>query len=608
MGWTNETSLNTSVTGPAAVTADAVSPAAGYSIYAIGGNDGTSPVGTVQAYDTATQTWSAVTSMPTSRLNLAAASGPGRVYAIGGSDGAAALANNEIFNPAGNDWTAGAPLLTARERLGAAIGPDGLIYVVGGHAGTTHLNTVEAYDPATNTWASLPGMPTARSGLAVVAGPDGLIYAIGGVNNSGTLDTVEVFDIATGTWSAGKPLPTPTWALAAAVGPDGLIYAFGGLLDNGMPLNTTYAYDTGTAAWTAQAAMLTPQAFLAGTTGPDGLIYAIGGQNFTEFELGTVEAFTTGTALTTDPYIGNGTYQSPDIILLDPSNNPVPLGGAPGGAWDTLLVPNTDYGFQAVVYNDSNAPAMNTVVGFWHFPGGVGTSGTLIDQQTVTVPANGSIVVASANPFQSGPPLAHECAVVSLYCPGSPYFDVNPTTAAQVIDPTVPHPAGSGHFGSAWRNTNSYTFGGGMRWLFPFQLSPLPEPHAVGLAAHAVKVPAGWDRLEEVAEIRRALEFAGAANRLPLFLVPGLRARLPEADLGLRLHGAGGRGGANGGPKARHEIVTRKGEPAAFYLSGTVPQDAQPGDIFLVTVEARYPEAGSKAARVVDYLEVIYVK
>jgi len=88
-------------------------------------------------------------------------------------------------------------------------------------------------------------------------------------------------------------------------------------------------------------------------------------------------------------------------VLLDSSNVPVPIGGAPGGAWDTLLIPNTNYGLQAVVYNDSTIPAAGTVVGFWHFPGGVGTSGALIDQQTVTVPANGSIVVSSASPFQN---------------------------------------------------------------------------------------------------------------------------------------------------------------------------------------------------------------
>lgn len=609
MAWTNETPLTTAVQGLAAVTADAPSGAAGYSIYAIGGSDGTNPVPDVEAYDTGTQTWTTVPPMLTSRLNLAAASGPGRVYALGGSTGAAPLDNNEIYNPAGNDWTAGAALLTARESLGATIGLDGLVYAIGGYDGS-YLSTVEAYDPATDTWASRPGMPTARSGLAVAAGPDGLIYAIGGQDATGALTAVEAFDPSTDTWHAKTPLPSACSALAAAVGPDGLIYAFGGLDNNGIPLNTVYAYSAATATWSVQAPMLTQQAFLAGATGPDGLIYALGGQNFVASSLNTVEALTTATPQTApDPYIGNGGYQSPDIVLLDATNTPVPIGGAPGGAWDTLLVPNTNYGLQALVYNDSSVPAVGTVVGFWSIPGGVAASGTLIDEQTVTVPANGSIVVTSASPFQSGPPLAHECAAVSIYCPTSPYFDVKPTTATQVLNPTTPYPADSGHYGSAWRNTNSYAMHGGMRWVFPYHVSSLREPFTVGLAATAAKVPAGFDDHESVTALRRTLEFAGAADRVPMFLIPELRAKLPEADLGLRLHTKGIHGDRDEErPRAQRSLAVPAGGTGAFYVSGTVPADAQQGDIFLVTVEARYPGDKSEPERVVDYLEVIYVK
>ena len=206
--------------------------------------------------------------------------------------------------------------------------------------------------------------------------------------------------------------------------------------------------------------MLAAQAFLAGDTGPDGLIYAIGGLIDGD-QTATVEALTVATTATApDPYIGNGTYQSPDIILVNQStNNVVPIGGAPGGAWDTLLIPFSNYTIQCVVYNDANVAAPNTKVRFWHFPGGVGTAGALISEETVAVPPNGSIVVTSSSPFQSGAAGTHECAVVSVANAQSPYFNIDPTIATEVIDPTVPHPAGSGHFGSAWRNTNSVADG-----------------------------------------------------------------------------------------------------------------------------------------------------
>ena len=94
-----------------------------------------------------------------------------------------------------------------------------------------------------------------------------------------------------------------------------------------------------------------------------------------------------------------------------------------------------------------------------------------------------------------------------------------------------------------------------------------------------------------------------------MFLIPELRAELPEADLELRLYTEAYpvRPGSPTGA-ARHTLTVRASESGGFYLSGRMPSDAQKGDVFLVKVEARYPATESRAERVVDYLEVIYVK
>jgi hypothetical protein len=612
MPWTNEPSLTDARQGLAAATCDAPTPGSGYRIYAIGGNDSTGVVATVEAYDTLAKTWTIVAPMITARQNLAAASGPGRLYAIGGSTGFGPLATHEIYDPAAGTWAAAPSLPTARSGLGAATGRDGLIYAIGGFNGA-YLTTVEAFDPTTSAWATRSSMPTARSGLAVVIGPNGLIYAIGGQNSgAGALDTVEIFNPATNSWSTGSSIPAARYGLAAAVGPDGLIYAIGGQDASGFPQSTVYSYNPATAGpWTVQPSLLTAQVFLAADTGPDGLIYAIGGLNFESPALGTVEAFTVATTLAApDPYIGNGTYQTPDIILLDSSSNPVPIGGAPGGAWDTLLLPDTYYGIQAVVYNDSNVAATNTIVRFWHFPGGVGTAGALIDKQTVTVPANGSVVVTSANPFQSGGPGQHECVAVSVANSASLYFNVDPTTATAVIDPTVPHPAGSGHFGSAWRNTNSIVLHMGHRWTFPFQANlDGVEPVNVKLAVTAAKVPSGWEREGEAARLAKTLAGAGVDLRLPLFLVPELRKHLPAADLGLKIQrGKGGETGVCSPGRVERHVTVHPGEGTLFTVSGDIPADARPGDIFLVNVAAHYPARSRAKEAIVEYLEVIYVK
>jgi Kelch motif len=521
------------------------------------------------------------------------------------------LHQSQIYDPAADAWSSSTPLPTARSGLAAVTGRDGLIYALGGYNGA-YLTTVEAFDPTTDSWTTKASMPTGRAGLAAVTGPDGLIYAIGGQNSgAASLDTVEVFNPVTNSWTTGVSLPGASYGLAAAVGPDGLIYAMGGVDASSFPQTSVYSYDPATGApWVSQAPLLTAQAFLAADTGPDGLIYAIGGDNFLEPALGTVEAFTVATVQTApDPYIGNGTYQTPDIILLDSSGNPVPIGGAPGGAWDTLLQPNTYYGIQAVVYNDSTVSAANTTVKFWHFPGGVGTAGALIDTETVTVPANGSIVVTSASPFQSGAAGQHECVAVSIANPDSLYFNVDPTTATEVIDPTVAHPAGSGHYGSAWRNTNSIVLSGGMGWRLPFPIR-LPgrlEPVGIKLSVTTNHVPVGWERTGTPAELGNALKGACGDMRLPLFLVPALRKTLPTADLGVRITCRGGREEGVQSPDGA-ELHAMVAEKAEFAVSGTIPSHARSGDIFLVNVVAHYPRTPVGREAVVEYLEVIYVK
>jgi hypothetical protein len=293
------------------------------------------------------------------------------------------------------------------------------------------------------------------------------------------------------------------------------------------------------------------------------------------------------------------------------TNNVVPIGGAPGGAWDTLLIPNMNYTVQCVVYNDANVAAPNTKVRFWHFPGGVGAAGALISEETVTVPANGSIVVTSSNPFQSGAAGAHECAAVSIANAQSQYFSNDPTTATAVIDPTVPHPAGSGHFGSAWRNTNSVTMGGEIKvWNFPFVANlDWIEPARVKLTATATKVAADWDRTDEIVKLRKVVEGACSDCRLPLFLIPEIRAYLPLADCDLRIRVPGDQDeGARSRAGAEDYALVKPGEDTPFEVSGKLPDDARPGDIFLINVAAHYPAVGRRNAAAVEYLEVIYVK
>lgn len=168
-------------------------------IYALGGFNFAlgNPLAIVEAYNPATQSWASLPPMPTARADLAAAAGSdGRIYAIGGFNANFTpydLNTVEAYSPATNTWTAVASMPTARSALAAAVSAD-RIYAIGGFlTGGTFYNTVEAYVPSTNTWSTVASMSTARESFAAATGSDGRIYAIGGSSYGTNLNSVEVY-------------------------------------------------------------------------------------------------------------------------------------------------------------------------------------------------------------------------------------------------------------------------------------------------------------------------------------------------------------------------------------------------------------------------------
>jgi hypothetical protein len=560
---------------------------------------------------------------------IAAATLAGQVHVIGGSAGGpnafpVTTLTHNIFNPATNAWTRGPDLGTPRAAHAAVAAPDGYIYAIGGVNQTgAATGSTERWRPGDAAWHSMPSMMTPRQGLAACVLGD-YIYAIGGQNNtSQALTTVEVFDTVSQTWNA-MPLPSSkalpagrTW-LAASVGPGGFIYAVGGLDSTGTLRSEVYMWDGSTTSASTWAQVPTSPGFaateaLAAALGPDGRLYAVGGDQTVGNAAATTaaEVFTTASAQP-QPYIGNGTYQSPDIILKDPGGTVVNPGGAPG-VWDTLLTPNTDYALSAHIHNDTTAPAYDTIVRFWSFPGGVGTAGTLLAEVPSTIQPGGTTVplpTQSPVQFHSGPAGTHQCAVVSLSDPAAAFINVDAPTAAQVPDPTIPQPAASGHYASAWRNTDSMGVGPGHIWHLPFTAGTwIREPLAVHIEVITAKVPLRYQETGEAAKLREELRFLGAQPHLPLFLAPRVRSGLkpaPELDISISVP-KGREEPVRLADGERHELRTSHERPAAFTVRGRIPDDAREGEAFLVDVGAHYPAAEGRSARTVRWLEVLYV-
>src|SRR5207244_4039028 len=102
----------------------------------------------------------------------------GILYAVGGFGGGNMLLGTvEAYDPSTNTWTTKASMPTPRANFAVGM-VIGVLYAVGGNS-TAVLGTTEAYDPVANSWATKASMPTARHSLGVGA-VNGVLYALGG--------------------------------------------------------------------------------------------------------------------------------------------------------------------------------------------------------------------------------------------------------------------------------------------------------------------------------------------------------------------------------------------------------------------------------------------
>ena len=307
------------------------------------------------------------------------------------------------------------------------------------------------------------------------------------------------------------------------------------------------------------------------------------------------------------PYVVGG-YESPDIILTDLATNlPVPIGALPTGGLDTLLRPNTDYGFSVIVHNTSSSPAVNTVVRFWHYEQGLSPVGQLLDVQTVTVPAYGAVEVRSAKNFKSAPYTLcyhHACAVVSIYNALSGTCTTDATTWAQ-----VPATISTAESCSAWRNTDSMLVFIGQPWRFTIGLGeyhPVIGPGPVEIEFQTQYVPLGWDKQEQVTAVNNILLAAGAKKPVALYLQPTLASRLEPIDLGIKVLDTQGNE-IKLAAKNKIQIDYRPEFFPCFSLAGVLPKHVQIGDIILVRTAANFKATQAVANKTIEFLQVLHV-
>jgi hypothetical protein len=159
--------------------------------YAIGGRNGSGTIlALVERYDYASNAWTTLTPLPQGHYAFTAVSdGNGHIFTFGGGTTTAASsvsADVYQYTIATDTWTAVASMPAATRESTAVLGPNGKVYVLGGSDGANVLATVQVYDIAGNTWTTDTDLPVAVRDAAGAIDSLGRLDVIGGYNASGT--------------------------------------------------------------------------------------------------------------------------------------------------------------------------------------------------------------------------------------------------------------------------------------------------------------------------------------------------------------------------------------------------------------------------------------
>ena len=230
-------------------------------IYILGGLNGTSnwaAVGNGYEYDPRNNTWTHLPFMPNRTARGASAVGVhgSTIYIAGGlldldliTYAQPSCATVSSYDTKTQEWTKLPSLPEGRDHVGGAIIGD-VFYVVGGRFnGVQNVrDTVFAMDVTSpqKRWIEKATMPTARGGLSTAA-VGSRIYTFGGeglrnVTENGVYSNVEVYDTITDKWEILSPMPFPRHGTNAATMGCSIYIPGGGNVTTASAQDTNFVY------------------------------------------------------------------------------------------------------------------------------------------------------------------------------------------------------------------------------------------------------------------------------------------------------------------------------------------------------------------------------
>ena len=181
-------------------------------LFSIGGYTNSGLNSECYKYNTATNIWSPIASLPEGRAVFASALVGDNIYVVGGQDNFGAFQSTVFrYDINANTWSTVAPI-PAVFGWNKAVAYNGLIYVAGGFDGLSVSSSIFVYNISTNTWTTATSMPAPRAGGAYSIVGNKIIY-VGGADisliyNTVFVGTIDVADPNIITWSTmSNPYP-----------------------------------------------------------------------------------------------------------------------------------------------------------------------------------------------------------------------------------------------------------------------------------------------------------------------------------------------------------------------------------------------------------------
>ena len=224
-------------------------------IYNIGGYNENLPevTDTTRIYNIDTNTWTTGAPMPQALAQMATVLWNGVIYIAGGNNSTSRVSTLYAYDIASNTWTTDlAPMPQAVTLAGFGV-IDGRLYVAGGSTDAGYSDTLYVYDIATHSWSTEASLrqPIARPGSSVL---NGLLYLYGGRLSDLTPTTItQIYDPSSHAWKIGPDMNVPLFSsYGTAIGndsilaPGGLDANFVGLIDNEQLINIACSSPTPT--------------------------------------------------------------------------------------------------------------------------------------------------------------------------------------------------------------------------------------------------------------------------------------------------------------------------------------------------------------------------